>query len=278
MLTRRILTLSIMLTVVSGYLFFFEHLSGFAWGLGIGLMCILFAYIFQHQINWWWYRRFPPGIPPEIEKMYTQAGPGFADLDDQARDAFRSRARLFVEAKEFIAQGFDKLAEDVKYMIAYYAVLVTLQRGDFLFKPYDRVVVYLHPFLSPHYPDQIHTCETEHEDGTIILSMEQLTAGFMRPSEFYQTGLHVFAELYTKKYLADIRIEDPDTVWAELREVSDLSREQTDSFIGIPQENPVPVMIHHWFAHHKVMQQKAPGMYKQVGSWLGVAGEELFHK
>jgi len=268
MFSRRLLTLSAVFTGVSGYIYFFGYGHGFIWPLSAGILITISAYIFQYQINWWWYQKNPPKLDPDMQKMYLTAGNFYKSLGEQDREKFNTRAGLFVEAKEFIAQGFEEVAGDVKYMIAYYAVMVSFHREDFLFDPYHRIVVYLHPFLSPNFPDHIHTYELEHEDGTIILSLEQLVAGFMNPLKYYQTGLHAFAELYARKFLGHESVRDPAEIWTLLANASGWSKQHIEDFTGLRQELPVPVMIHHWFARNKELRQAAPEMHETIRQWV----------
>ncbi len=268
MLSRRILTLSILTVVVSGYLYFFNHIAGFIWVLSAGILVAMSAYIFEHQINWWWYGKYPPALHPEMQKMYLRAGAFYNTLDEAERKTFDTRARLFVEAKEFIPQGFSEVAEEIKYMIAYYAIMITFRKQDYLFNPYHRIVVYLHPFLTPNIPDQVHTYEIEHDDGTLIFALEQLTPGFINPTKFYQTGLHAFAELFTLQYLSNEVVADPESTWASLTEIGQKSRESIEDFTGLAQTNPVPVMIHHWFTFRETMLRTYPELYEKIENWI----------
>ncbi len=273
MLSRRILTLSLLLTAVSAYLYLFQHIPGFVWGLATGVFLVTCSYIFQYQINWWWYRRYPPKFPAEMEAMYVDAGKYYAGLNTTQQAEFRMRASLFIEAKEFIAQGLKEMPEDIKYLIAYYAVMVSFEKADFMYTHYGRIVLYLHPFLSPQIPDQIHAYETEHEDGTVIFSLEQLNAGFLRPDRYYQIGLHAFAELLIRAEGSLPSISDIPATWKSLEEISGWTQESISNFTGIPQTDPLPVMIHHWFTFHDKMVQMAPGISRIVQELVGKSSQ-----
>ena len=268
MFARRLLTISLLFTAVSGYLYYFQHQRWCIWVLIVGVLLTMSTYIFQHQLNWWWYQRYPPGLPEEIQRMYTKASAFYRSLNPADKALFDLRARLFVESKEFIPQGFESVPEDVKYIVAFYAVLVTLKQKSYLFNDSQRVVIYPHPFLSPNFPDQIHTYELENEDGTIIFSLEQLAAGFLNPSKFYQTGLHAFGELYALEFLKSVTPGEPDAIWAELSRLSDWSHQRVEEITGLAQPSPVPVMIYHWFSYHDRMQKDAPKMYQTVSHWM----------
>ena len=269
MLSRRILTISLLITGVSGYFAFFSEARGLFWLLGVGIVGAMLAYVFQHQLNWWWYSKHPPAFPAEIESVYMRSAHFYQNLTPSDRETFRTRARLFVEAKEFIAQGFGSVAEEIKYIIAYYAVAVSFYRRDYLFSPYDRIVLYLHPFLSPNIPDRVHAWEIEHDDGTLIFSLEQLTAGFLHPDKYFQTGFHLFSALFAHKFLSDvISAGDYETLWTDVAHSGVWTQEAISDFTGIEQNNPVPVLIHHWFVRSEQMRTLNPQLYTTVSHWL----------
>lgn len=268
MFSRRLLTITLLITAVSGYLYFFEDISFGIYVFVAGILFSMSAYIFHHQIDWWWYQRNPPSLPPEMQKMYLRFGNYYHSLDLENRAKFDTRARLFVEAKEFIAQGQQDVAEDIKYMIAYSAVMLTLNKTEYLFNPYQRIVIYLHPFLSPHFPDHVHTYELEHEDGTMIFSLEQLTAGFFSPSKFYQTGLHAFAELFALTHPLPVEIPDTDATWARVVQIGQRSKQAIEDFTGMTQTSVAPVLLHEYFLRGEAMRLKDRDLYEKIDLWV----------
>ena len=267
MLSRRILTLSLLVTAVSAYFYFFNHVGEFIWPFGLGILLAMCAYIFQHQINWWWYKRNPPSLTDEIKHLFSR-GDFYKSLDVEARKKFEVRASLFVEAVEFIAQGAQKVPEDIKYMVAYYAVMVSFYREDFLFEPYGRIVLYAHPFLSPNHPDHIHTYELEHEDGTVIFALEQLTAGFFDPGKYYQTGLHAFAELLARRSPKPPPLANQEEFWDRVSRITNWTRTAIEDFTGLKQEDPTPILVHHWFTYREKMNTWDPELTEAIGQWI----------
>lgn len=268
MFSRRLLTITLLITVVSGYLYFFDDLSFCIYTFVAGVLLSMSSYIFHHQIDWWWYQRNPPSLPIEMQKMFLRFGNFYQTLDHENKKVFDTRARLFVEAKEFIAQGPQDVAEDIKYMIAYYAVMLTFRKAEYLFHPYHRIVIYLHPFLSPNFPDHVHTYELEHEDGTVILSLEQLTAGYFSPSKFYQTGLHAFAELFASNYRLPSEIPESGETWVRIEKTGQRSKQAIEDFTGMPQASVAPILLHQFFTAGDSMKLKDPALYEQVELWI----------
>jgi hypothetical protein len=267
MLSRRILTLSLLVTAVSAYLYFFKNIGGYVWLLGFGFVTTMCAYVFQHQINWWWYRRYPPAIADEVRHLYLRHA-FYAGLDSEKARKFEMRAALFVESREFIAQGIPDVPEDVKFIVAYYAVMVSFFREDYLFEPYKRIVIYSHPFLSPDYPEQIHTYELEHEDGTMIFALEQLNAGFLNPIKYYQTGLHAFAELLTYQSPPPPVISDVVPVWDGIATLTPWTKSTIEDFTGLHQPGVIPSLTHVWFSHGHELKSRYPEWHGLIENWL----------
>jgi hypothetical protein len=269
MLSRRLLTISLLLTAISGYLVFFTDVTavGYYIMLGADICGAMMAYVFQHQLNWWWHRKFPPVFPGEIEQLYLRSAPFYIALSPELRREFEIRVALFIESKEFIAQGFNEVAEEIKYLIAYYAVTVSFKRGKYTFSPYDRIVIYLHPFLSPNVPDTVHAYEIEHTDGTIIFSLEQLTAGFLHPEKYYQVGYHAFAELYAG-VVGPLDDSTADAIWGAVSQCTGWSKSDIENFTGLEQKSPVATAIHCWFSHNSALQSHSPVTYDEIRGWL----------
>ena len=234
MLSRRILAVSAFLAFVCGVMVFYFGDRRFFLPMIILLLIAMITYISQYHINWWWYKKYPPKLPSEIEAFFEKSAPIYRNLSAEDREKFGMRVRLFVESKEFIGKGIEEIPEDVLYMIAYYAILLTFDQEDFLFDRYERIVIYPHPFLSPNIPDDVHSVEIEHSDGTIIFSLEQLAAGFLNPAKYYPVGAHAFAEILTRQKSDEQKSDD---AWAEIEQKLGLSRTAIENFIGLKQES-----------------------------------------
>ncbi|MDX1406616.1 MAG: zinc-dependent peptidase [Saprospiraceae bacterium] len=257
------MTIAAVIAITSGYFYFTEYIDLLAVPMAIGLLVTILAYVFQHQVNWWWYRRRPPRLPAAIDALYRKVSPWYDKLPREAANIFRARVALFVESKEFIVQGIDSMPEDLKYMVAFYGIRLTMHQKDFLFRDYDRVVFYLHPFLTPNHPEQVHTCEVEHEDGTIILAIEQLTTSFLSPRSYYAVGMHGMAEAFRAKYAPYVP-DMGDEIWATLERISGISQAKINDFIGLEQADPWPVVVHHWFVYPRKFLQQAPDLYRRM--------------
>ena len=206
--------------------------SQFVIPLSVSVVFLIAAYVLQHQLNWWYYQKYPPRLPEPIHGLFSTVTEFYKSLTREQQQEFGRRVRLFVEAKEFFAKGMDDVPEDAKYIVGYYAVKSDWPDRDGMFEGYDRIVLYPHPFLTPKYSDEVHTVEVEHEDGTMIFSMEHLLASFFKPGKYYPIGHHAFAEA-----LLHTSMEQPDAIppdfWERVQETWHFSKQEILDFIGL---------------------------------------------
>lgn len=268
-MTRRLLTVFGIVAVFCGYLFLGENKRYFMLPAAIAGMLFIVTWVIQHQIDWAWYKRHPPKLDKSMQRLFAKTSVFFRNLTEQEKVNFGRRVALYVIAKEFIGQGQEKVAEDLKYMVAFYAILLSWNREDYLFKEYDRIVYYLHPFLTPNHSEEVHTYEVEHTDGSIILSIDELVGGFMFPGKYYQTGLHAMAEAYFACYTVKNFPKFGDNIWSDLEEISGVSKEKIESHIGLIQEDPRPMIVHHYMTYPDKFAEKSPKLYADLREHFG---------
>jgi len=166
----------------------------------------------------------------------------------------------WIMKKDFIDKNDQKAPEDVRYMLAFYAVLLTLHQESFLYEGLDRVVFYHHPFLTPSHGDDVHIAEVEIEDGTMIISVPHVIKGHLERG-YYNIALHMMAAAYQKLYLKK-ELKWEDDIWLKLESISSISKDSIDAYIGLPVVSPWPVAVHHQYVY-------AGANIEQVTSVLG---------
>ena len=206
-------------------------------------------------------------MDPIIKSMVRQTCPYFHKISPEDQEKFEKRMALWVQSKQFLDKGGEDLPEDLKYIVAIAPVLLTIHKEKYLFDGYDQVVFYPHAFLSPHYEDDVHCCELETEDGVFIFSIEQMMAGHLQPSKYYDITIHIMAEAYKKKYGAELLPKMSEVVWILLKMISNISKEKLEDFIGLPQDDPWPVAVHHYFIYPGYFQEYAPELFEQMKTW-----------
>ncbi len=268
-MSRRLMTIFGIVAAICGYLFIGENQRYFMLPAAITGGLFVITWVMQHQIDWVWYQRFPPNLDESMQKLYSKTNAFYRNLTTTEKLKFGERAALYVKAKEFIGQGQEKVAEDLKFMVAFYAALLTWNQSEYLFEEYDRIVYYLHPFLTPNHNERVHTYEVEHGDGTIILSIDELVMGFLSPGKYYQTGLHAMAEAYFACYEIKKFPGEDENIWFDLEQISGVSREKIESHIGMKQDDPRPVIVHHFISYAEKFAEKSPALYAELVGHFG---------
>ena len=243
MTSRRIIILAAVALAGSAYFIFFRDRDDFLFLFAISLIVLMITYIFQFQIDQLMTRGSAQKIPDAMHNMLMNTSPHFAAMTQAQRLLVADRMKRWIVKKEFISQNKQEAPEDVKYILAYYAVLLTMHQQAYMYEGLDRIVFYHHPFLSPTHPDDVHIIEVEKEDGTIIISVQDLLKGHLEKG-YYNVALHVMAEAYQQVYMRE-KIAWSGDIWEYLETISSISRQKLEDYIGLPVDDPWPVAVHH---------------------------------
>lgn len=227
----------------SAYFIFFKDRDDFIWIFAVGLIIGMLSYVFQFQIDQLMIRGVPLRIETPMFQMLTNTAQHFAAMPREQQLLMADRMKRWMIRKDFLNKNEQDAPEDVKYILAYYAVLLTIHQEDFLYKNFDRIVFYHHPFLSPDHSDDVHVVEVESKDGTIIISVPHLLKGHLEKG-YYNLALHALADAYYNQYLPH-PIDWPENIWHRLEGVSGISREKIEDYLGLPLSDPWPVAVHH---------------------------------
>ena len=220
-------------------------------------------YTLSPQINWWWYRKNPPDVDPEIRKLLIQHLPFYNQLRVEDKERFRNRMALYMMAVEFIPKGWEQLPEDIKAVIGANAVQLTFGQEDFLLPDYERIAIYTTPFPSPQYPDTLHTSEIFPEDGVLLFSAPQLMAGFLQPTTHYNIVLHEYIKVFQQIYPSKNYPVEKEIEWPVLEKISRFPRQNIEATIGIPDISPVVVSGVLFFTHSESFSRLAPKLFQQ---------------
>lgn len=243
MTSRRIMILAGVALAGSAYFIFMKDRDDFLYLFGASLLVLMISYVFQFQIDQLMTRGVPQTIPQAMQGLLMHTASHYSSLTEPQRLMMQDRMQRWILKKEFISQNEQDAPEDVKFILAYYATLLTLHQEAYLYEGIDRVVFYHHPFLSPLHPDDVHIVEVESEDGTIIISVPHLLKGHLEKG-YYNLALHALAVAYKLLYMKD-PVSWPDDIWEQLENISGIERQKIENYIGLPMTDPWPVAVHH---------------------------------
>lgn len=262
-MARRIIVLAVVGVALSAYFIFFKDREDMIYTLAISLLILVIAYTFQYQIDQLMIRGVPQKLDIDMRHMLLRTTPQFSQMPVMQQRMVEDRIKRWIIRKDFINKNEQDAPEDVKYILAWYAILLTLHQEDFLYDGVNRIVFYHHPFLSPAHTDDVHIAEVESEDGTMIISVPHLIKGHMEKG-YYNIGLHAIAQAYAVCYPSE-PIQWPADIWDQLEAISTISKEKLEAYIGLPLADPWPVAVHHQVTYRDVV-------IPEVQQILGAAG------
>lgn len=220
--------------------------------------------IFYGHIDFWWHKRHPIPVDRKIIQWLERFFPFYQQLDREGRSKFEYRLSLYMEGREFKSIGSEvrEVPEDIKGIISSLAVMLTMNQKDFLLGDYDRIYLYKHPFPTPHH-QYLHSVEVNHEDGLILFALEYLLPGITREKEFYNIGIHAFAEAYIKVFQP--QLPDPKSIsWEKIQQISHYRKEDVLSTTGMKDLNMQAVLITCYFTNPVKMKSGDDDLYHLI--------------
>ncbi|MBK9399114.1 MAG: zinc-dependent peptidase [Saprospiraceae bacterium] len=88
-------------------------------------------------------------LDDKIKTIFEKNSEYYRNLNPEKKKIFDQRVVLYIEAKEWLYMGMqEEMPYDLKALVAFQPVRLTLQQKDFLLEPFDRIAVYPNPFLA----------------------------------------------------------------------------------------------------------------------------------
>lgn len=244
--------------------------QSYAFPILFSVLMLALIYVFSPEINWRYYLRYTPSPDKPVLQMLRQFGTVYNNLTEEEQKKFEQRLFLTVTATDFMLQGLPSLPEDIKYMLAYPQVCLNRNQEKWLCDKLQKTVVYGHPFPSPAYSQNLHASEWFAEDGVLIFSLPHVLEGFTKVGEIYNVVFHEQAKVFRECHPElELRLPEEDWVWEKLTTISGLSKATIEQTIGLPQSDPYPVSVHHFFCFPKAFGKIWPELYAQYAGIFG---------
>ena len=226
---------------------------------------LILIYLFSPQINYWWLCKHPIKLDQQVINMLNKTNPIYSTLNDERKLEFNNRLALFIEGKDFLAKGMEKdnneVPYDIRSLISQIPVTMTLNRPDFQWHKFERIVLYKHPFPSPRFKF-LHTAETEAEDGVVILSLEHVEKALFQRGLHYDVAWHAYAEAFIKGHPKISYPNLPADIWERIETVSPQSKEQIHGTLGYKAVDALPVLINLYFNYGEKVRNEFPELVK----------------
>ena len=144
------------------------------------MIILVLLYVFNEQINRWWWTVRPLTLEPRVKSWIETYSPFYNALDSDAKQTAESQISRLMLTKEYTLKGKKdfQLEEDMKAMIAHemYRLIQDFDTS-YTFPSCQHVVMYNHPFATPDY-QYLHSVEFNREDGVLILARDAAINGF----------------------------------------------------------------------------------------------------
>lgn len=260
------------------YLAFWEGNAQAAYGYVPVLIAFVSVLVFQHALDWWWYNRYPPIPDDAVQTRIMHRMKVLGNYSEEAKGEFFRRVGLYVEGRSFEIQGIDEnLAYDIKCLLAAYPVLFTFGmegEEDFLLEPYRRLVLYLHPFLTPQFPDDIHIGEIQPEDGVLIFSMQQVVAGLEESREYLDIAAYEYCRAVRTVYPDHLDLA-PAPTWDDIEQISSWNPERIQNYYGLDEMDLHALAVTCYFSFHDRFKSLHPDWNEQMVEALWLKEEEV---
>ncbi len=233
------------------------------------LLIAALIYILKPEINWWWYRRRPPQLHPDLARLLERFSRPYQRLDAAQQQLFRERVALFCIATDWTPMVWpdEVVPQDVQTALAAQAIAITLGREDFVFEPFEKVIVYPGPFPTQVHPIA-HASELYEPDGCLLFSAEQVMMAFTQPEQWFNVALYEYARAFVHLHPTEPWPDVADgQIWSGLEQASSMPRTHIESVIGLPHADGLAVAIHHYFNFRESMVAQMPevaAVFRQI--------------
>jgi hypothetical protein len=180
------------------------------------ISCVLTvaAVTLRHWVDEKWYAANKLELGEYETKWLEKFFPYYSQISESAKSEFRTALAREIYLKEFIPMGLDTVPEEIKIMALAPAIQMGLHQSSKIMRHYNRIVFYIHPFITPNL-QKVHISETDHEDGVLIFSIELLQAAYLNPQKYFNPALYEWSliavenefEKQEVKLLSTIEIE-----------------------------------------------------------------------
>lgn len=224
---------------------------------------ISFFIVFKPQIDYWWAQRYPPKTDARVKMFIEKFYPYYSTLEPSEKSFFLHRVELILKSIEWMPMGFEDIPTDVQYAVACYYARLTQHKKKFLFKYWEKVVLYKHPFPSPMHPKHLHHSEIFEEDNVVLFTIPVLIKGFMDPTEVFPIGLYELVRVYLHSFRPELRFTTESMPNEVFEGITGKDITWPQSSVGLPVLDMEAVAVVCYFIFPENTMKLAPGWYER---------------
>ncbi len=200
----------------------------------------------------------------------------YQQLNPSDKTIFEKRVQKFINQKQFIARGMDRVTDEMKALIAGSAIQLTFGHPSVYFAHFKRILVYPDDYYSE-ISKRYHKGEVN-MGGIIVLSWKNFAEGYINYEDGRNLGLHEMAHA--------LRLENAVTndeysflddeimkTWTDLcyREMEKMSNGESTFFreyAGTNSQEFFAVAVEHFFEKSQEFHDWNPKMYETLTKML----------
>ncbi len=200
----------------------------------------------------------------------------YQQLNPTDQTIFEKRVQKFINQKQFIARGMDRITDEMKALIAGAAIQLTFGHPSIYFAHFKRILVYPDNYYS-NISQRYHKGEVN-MGGLIVLSWKNFVEGYIDQEDGRNLGLHEMAHA--------LRLENAITneeygfldddilkLWTDLcyREINKMEEGKSDFFRAYAATNShefFAVAVENFFEKSKEFHDWHPKMYSTLARML----------
>ena len=196
----------------------------------------------------------------------------YQQLNSSEKVFFEKRVQKFINQKQFIARGMDKITDEMKALIAGAAIQLTFGHPSIYFAHFKRILVYPDSYYSE-ISRRYHKGEVN-MGGLIVLSWKNFAEGYMNNEDGLNLGLHEMAhalhlENATTNEEYGFLDDDVLKVWTDLcyKEIDKMKGGKSDFFRSYAITNSqefFAVAVENFFERSQEFKERHPKLYDSL--------------
>ncbi len=268
-LSKWILLPLVLLTGVVLLLSYVWGYPGYSYWLIPLVVALAAIYVLHPEIDRWYVNKYPQRLPKGMLRFIEDHIPFYSLMDSSQKQSFESAASIYLSTANFMPQGFDKVPEDLKVVVAANAhILASFQPGwhDKILQ-FENVVIYRHPFPSPQHHEHLHTSELFVKDKVLLFCADHFMKAFRFPQQYFNTCMYEWAKVL---FIDNIPEFEPDMESLPL--ISGFENEHIVEYIGLPEPyiQWQAVATTYFFTFPVRFKMHAEEVYNQMSSYFNV--------
>ena len=196
------------------------------------IVILAVVYVLHPELDRWYAKKYPIQLPRGMLRFIEDHLPIYRLMSSSQKQKFESATSTYLKSTNFMAQGFERVPEDLKVVVAANAHILSAfnpKWHDFI-SEFSHIVIYRHPFPTPQYPKYLHSSELFVQDKVILLCADHFMKAFRSPQEYFNTAMYEWAKVIFLHEKPEFKIN-----LQALPEISGFQNSVVVDYIGLPE-------------------------------------------